>query len=71
MLALSGTILPPLLFNRGMPLTGVGLGAIVASVEIPVSIAMAQLLLGESVTFVQWVGVVLILFAVAFMNMGK
>lgn len=71
LLALFGTILPPLLFNRGMPLTGVGLGAIVASVEIPVSIAMAQLLLGESVTFVQWVGVVLILFAVAFMNMGK
>jgi drug/metabolite transporter (DMT)-like permease len=70
-LSLFGTILPPLLFTRGMPLTGMGLGAIIASVEIPVSVLMAHLLLQEPVSLLQWVGVILILFAVVLMNIGK
>jgi drug/metabolite transporter (DMT)-like permease len=70
-LSLFGTILPPLLFTRGMPLTGMGLGAIIASVEIPVSVLMAHLLLNEPVSFLQWVGVMLILFAVVLMNLEK
>jgi len=70
-LSLFGTILPPLLFTRGMPLTGMGLGAIIASVEIPVSILMAHILLGEPVSFFQWVGVILILLAVVLMNLTK
>ena len=70
-LSLFGTILPPLLFTRGMPLTGMGLGAIIASVEIPVSVLMAHVLLKEPVSFFQWVGVILILFAVVLMNIGK
>lgn len=70
-LSLFGTILPPLLFTRGMPLIGMGLGAIIASVEIPVSILMAHLLLKEPVLFLQWLGVILILFAVILMNIEK
>ena len=70
-LSLFGTILPPLLFTKGMPLTGMGLGAIIASVEIPVSVLMAHLLLNEPVSFLQWVGVTLILFAVVLMNFEK
>jgi drug/metabolite transporter (DMT)-like permease len=70
LLALFGTILPPLLLTRGIPLTGMGLGAIIAAVEIPVSVFMARLLLNEPVSSVQWLGVVLILCAVAGMNMG-
>jgi drug/metabolite transporter (DMT)-like permease len=54
-----------------MPLTGMGLGAIIASVEIPVSVLMAHLLLKEPVSFLQWVGVILILFSVVLMNIGK
>ena len=68
LLSLFGTILPPLLFTKGMPLTGMGLGAIVASVEIPVSIAIAYIFLDEPVSFLQWIGVILILFAVVLMN---
>jgi drug/metabolite transporter (DMT)-like permease len=68
LLALFGTILPPWLFTKGMPLTGVGLGAIVAAVEIPVSVLMASVLLGEPVSVLQWVGVLLILWAVVWMN---
>lgn len=66
-----GTVLPPLLFTRGMPLTGIGLGAIIASIEIPVSVLMAHLLLKEPVSLFQWLGVILILVAVTLMNMGK
>lgn len=70
-LSLFGTILPPLLFTRGMPLTGMGLGAIIASVEIPVSILVAYIWLKEPVDFMQWIGVILILFAVVLMNIRK
>jgi drug/metabolite transporter (DMT)-like permease len=69
--SLFGTILPPLLFTRGMPLTGMGLGAIIASIEIPVSVLMANLLLKEPVSLLQWVGVLLVLLAVVLMNVGK
>lgn len=69
LLSLFGTILPPLLFTRGVPLIGMGLGAIIASVEIPVSILMAHFLLGEAVSLIQWSGVVLILLAVILMNL--
>ena len=68
-LSLFGTILPPLLFTRGMPLTGMGLGAIVAAVEIPVSVMMAHFVLGEVVNLPQWIGIILILFAVVLMNL--
>jgi drug/metabolite transporter (DMT)-like permease len=71
LLSLFGTIIPPLLFTRGMPLTGMGLGAIIASIEIPVSIIMASVLLKESVNWLQWMGVMFILFAVVLMNLRK
>jgi drug/metabolite transporter (DMT)-like permease len=70
-LSLFGTILPPLLFTRGMPLTGIGLGAIIASIEIPVSVLMANIILKEPVSLLQWIGIALILFAVVLMNAGK
>lgn len=70
-LSLFGTILPPLLFTRGMPLIGVGLGAIIAAVEIPVSVMMAHLLLKEPVNLIQWLGILLILAAVVLMNIEK
>ena len=70
-LSLFGTILPPLLFTKGMPLTGMGLGAIIAAVEIPVSVMMAHVILGEIVNPAQWTGIVLILFAVVLMNLKR
>lgn len=67
-LALFGTVLPPLLFTSGMPLTGIGLGTIIASIELPVSVTFAYLLLGEAVSAAQWAGILLIIAAVVFMN---
>lgn len=70
-LALFGTILPPILFNRGMPLIGVGLGSILSSIEIPVSVLMAYFILGEQVAGSQWFGILIILATVVVMNLPK
>jgi len=67
-IALFGTILPPILFTKGMPLTGMGLGAIFTSLEIPVSIVFAHFLLNEQVAFIQWIGVCFILLAIILKN---
>ncbi|SMP23467.1 EamA family transporter [Chryseobacterium profundimaris] len=68
-LALFGTIIPPILFNIGFPNAGLGLGSIVSSLELPVSVTMAFVLLGEKVNAVQWFGIALILFAIVLMNL--
>ncbi|MCC3216957.1 DMT family transporter [Chryseobacterium sp. X308] len=68
-LALFGTIIPPILFNVGFPNAGLGLGSIVSSLELPVSVTMAFVLLGEKVFLIQWVGIALILFAIVLMNL--
>ena len=69
-LALFGTIIPPILLNAGFPKTGLGLGSIVASLELPVSVLMAFLILNEKVVFWQWCGILLIIFAVIIMNLN-
>lgn len=71
LLALFGTILPPILFAYGMPTTGIGLGTIIGAVELPISVLMAAILLNEKVVSIQWLGVVIILLAVGLMNWRK
>lgn len=69
-LALFGTIIPPLLMTAGFPLTGIGLGSIVSAVELPVSVMMAFVLLNEEVKLTQWFGIVLIIIAIIIMNVN-
>ena len=69
-LALFGTIIPPLLFNAGFPLTGIGLGSIVSALELPVSVLMAYFLLNEKVILIQWIGIILIILAIVIMNVN-
>lgn len=69
-LSLFGTIIPPMLLNAGFPLTGIGLGSIVSSLELPVSVLMAYFLLHEEVLFIQWIGIVLIIMAIVIMNVN-
>lgn len=69
LLALFGTIVPPLLFNIGFPKTGIGLGAIIIAIEIPVSVSMAWLILHERVNGWQWLGIVLIIVSIVVMNL--
>jgi drug/metabolite transporter (DMT)-like permease len=67
-LALFGTIIPPMLLNAGFPLTGIGLGSIVSSLELPVSVLMAYFLLNEEILLIQWIGILLIILAIVIMN---
>ena len=69
-LSLFGTIIPPMLFNIGFPNTGIGLGSIVASLELPVSVMMAYFILDEQVILSQWFGILIILFAIIIMNIN-
>ncbi len=67
-MALFGTIIPPILMNAGFPLTGIGLGSIVSSLELPVSVMMAFFILDEKIVPTQWIGILLIILAVVIMN---
>ncbi len=67
-LALFGTILPPLFLTMGFPYTGVGLGSIISSLELPVSVSVAYFVLQEKVIALQWLGILLILTAILLMN---
>ena len=67
-LALFGTIIPPMLLNAGFPLSGIGLGSIVSSLELPVSVLMAYFLLKEEILLIQWIGITLIILAIVIMN---
>ncbi len=69
-IALFGTVIPPILFNIGFPKTGIGLGSIVASLELPVSVVMAYYILSEKVFFMQWIGIMIIIFAIIVMNIN-
>src|SRR5690606_14514973 len=70
LLAIFGTVIPPILLNAGFPKTGIGLGSIVSSLELPVSVTMAYVLLNETVIATQWLGIALILFAIVMMNVN-
>lgn len=70
LVALFGTIIPPILMNIGFPITGIGLGSIVSSLELPVSVSMAFFILNEQVIFSQWFGIILIITAIVIMNIN-
>lgn len=70
-LALFGTILPPLFMTLGMPKINMGTGAIITAIELPVAVFMAFFLLGERINSYQWLGIILILMAIIFMNLKK
>lgn len=70
LLAPSPTLwLPPWYFRRspaalssglGHAHVGPGLGSVLAASELPVALVMALLVLGESITPIQWAGIFLI-----------
>lgn len=70
-LALFGTIIPPIFLNKGFPLTGIGIGSVLVSLEIPVSVFMAVALLHEEVSNVQIGGIVIILLGIVVLNLNQ
>ncbi|ARI77902.1 EamA family transporter [Halobacillus mangrovi] len=68
--ALVGAIIPPLFFAGGAPLISGRLANVLSSVELPVAIISAMLILSESVTWLQWFGILLILLAIVVNEMS-
>ncbi len=64
--ALFGAVLPPLCFAISAPHLSSSLATILGSLELPVAVIAASAILSETVTWIQWVGIVLILFAISF-----
>ena len=71
LLAVFGAVLPPLLYAIGIPKVGVNLSAILSAAELPVAVGMSYLLLSEKVSFLQWLGVAVILLAIVLPNYWK
>ena len=63
-MGLLGTFLAPLLFSIGRPHTGLGTATLLSSVELPVSVLSAFLLLGEEISTLQIGGLIGILLGV-------
>jgi len=68
LLALFGTVIPPLLFSYGMPKTGYSLGSVLGAIELPVAIIMSSFYLNESVSLFKWSGVAFILLTIIWKN---
>jgi drug/metabolite transporter (DMT)-like permease len=66
--AIFGTIIPPIMLNKGFPVVGVGLGSIVSSVELPFAVTIAFTFLNETVIGKQWLGVAIIIIAIVLLN---
>ena len=62
--SLFGAVLPPLFFAVGAPLVSGGIANILTSIELPIAILSASIILSETVTPLQWLGIVIILIAV-------
>lgn len=63
--SLFGAVLPPLFFAVGAPLVSGGIANILTSIELPIAILSASLILSETVTPLQWLGTAIILAAIA------
>ncbi|KFF10008.1 EamA family transporter [Flavobacterium hydatis] len=70
-LSVFGTILPPALFAVGIPKVGVTTSGLLMTVELPVAVLTANLVLGENITFVQIIGILIMIAAIIAMNLKK
>ena len=64
-LGLCAVVLPTIFLATGVPFVGAGLASILGSSELPVTVIGSALFLNESISFVQWMGVTLILIGIA------
>ena len=69
-MAIVSTIVSMIAFLAGMAIIGPSRAAVLSSLEVLVTLALAFLLLGERLSPPQWAGAALILGAVAFQNAG-
>ncbi|MTI30571.1 EamA family transporter, partial [Xanthovirga aplysinae] len=60
-LALFGAIIPPFFYAIGVPKTGVNMASVLSAAELPVAVFVSSMVLKETVSFSQWMGVIIIL----------
>jgi drug/metabolite transporter (DMT)-like permease len=70
-LAFFGAVLPPVLFAIGMPKVGASTSSILMTVELPVAVVTAYLILKEHITTMQFSGIFLMGAAIIAMNIIK
>ncbi|RDU37852.1 EamA/RhaT family transporter [Neobacillus piezotolerans] len=68
--SLFGAVIPPLFFAVGAPLVPGGIANILTSIELPVAIVSASLILSEAITPLQWLGTAIILAAIVLNELG-
>jgi len=68
-IAIFGTVVPPLFYAEGVPKIGTALSSILSAAELPVAVMMAGFVLQEQVSFLRWVGVAVILSAMVIPNL--
>lgn len=68
-IAIFGTVIPPLFYAEGVPRIGTALSSILSAAELPVAVMMAGFVLQEQVSFLRWVGVAVILSAMVLPNL--
>ncbi|MFD1020926.1 EamA family transporter [Thalassobacillus hwangdonensis] len=69
--AMVGAVLPPWFFAAGAPLIPGRLANVLSSVELPVAIISAMVFLSESVSPLQWFGILLIILAIFMNELGE
>ena len=71
LLGVVGQTLPVISLMKGLPLTGSSLGGVVASIELPIAVLSAFIILGESLTAVKIFGVLLVLLGIVTYNFAE
>ncbi len=61
---LFGVVVPVICFSIGVPKVGTGLGTILGAAELPTAIIASITLVHEVVTFMQWIGIIVILLGI-------
>lgn len=71
LLTVFGTVIPPILFTKGMPRIGAGLSAILLTMELPVAVLCAHYILKEQISPAQIAGIVLMLGSIIYLNLYR
>ncbi len=69
--SLFGAVLPPLFYAVGAPQVSGGIANILTSIELPIAILSASIILSETVTELQWLGTAIIIAAIAINELGN
>lgn len=70
-LAIIGTTIPTALFAVGIPRIGAGVSSILMTIELPVAVLCAHIVLNENINLSQIAGIIIMLAAISIMNYYK